>query len=81
MTSNTFSKKDQDFADAMATKLRLNRERLKQAQTIDDKINQLTPEQREQIGDFRLSIIRSAMEDHPDLDPLEAFKMMDDMGF
>ena len=81
MTSNTFSKKDQDFADAMATKLRLNRERLKQAQTIDDKINQLTPEQREQIGDFRLSIIRSGMEDHPDLDPLEAFKMMDDMGF
>ena len=81
MTSNIFSKKDQDFADAMATKLRLNRERLKQAQTIDDKINQLTPEQREQIGDFSLSIIRSAMEDHPDLDPLEAFKMMDDMGF
>jgi len=81
MTSNTFSKKDQDFADAMATKLRLNRERLKQAQTIDDKINQLTPEQREQIGDFRLSIIRSAMEDHPDLDPLEALKMMDEMGF
>ena len=81
MTSNTFSKKDQDFADAMATKLRLNRERLKQAQTIDDKINQLTPEQREQIGDFSLSIIRSAMERHPDLDPLEAFKMMDEMGF
>ena len=30
MTSNTFSKKDQDFANAMATKLRLNREQLKQ---------------------------------------------------
>ena len=57
MTSNTFSKKDQDFADAMATKLRLNREKLKQTQTADDKINLLTPEQREQIGEFRLSII------------------------
>ena len=28
MTSNTFSQKDQDFANAMATKLRLNREQL-----------------------------------------------------
>ena len=37
MTSNTFSKHDQDFADAMATKLRFNREKLKQAQTVDEK--------------------------------------------
>ena len=81
MTSNIFSKKDQDFADAMATKLRLNREKLKQAQTIDNKINQLSPEQREQIGDFSLSIIRSAMERHPDLDPLEAHQMMEFFGF
>ena len=43
MTSNTFSKHDQDFADAMAIKLRLNREKLKQTQTVDEKINQLTP--------------------------------------
>ena len=54
MTSNTFSKHVQDFADAMAIKLRLNREKLKQTQTVDEKINQLTPEQREQIGEFRL---------------------------
>ncbi len=80
MTSNTFSKKDQDFADAMATKLRLNRERLKQAQTIDDKINQLTPEQREQIGDFRLSIIREGLKEFPGLDPMTALQMMDEMG-
>ena len=77
MTSNTFSQKDQDFADAMATKLRLNREKLKQTQTADDKINQLTPEQREQIGEFSLSIIRSAMEDHPDLTVETALEMMD----
>ena len=80
MTSNKFSQKDQDFADAMATKLRLNREKLKQTQTADDKINQLTPEQREQIGEFSLSIIRSAMDDHPDLDPLEAHQMMEFFG-
>ena len=81
MTSNTFSKYDQDFVDAMATKLRLNREKLKQAQTVDEKINQLTPEQREQIGEFRLSIIREGLKEFPDLDPLDALQMLDEMGF
>ena len=42
MTSNTFSKHDKDFADAMATKLRLNREKNKRNQTADEKNNQLT---------------------------------------
>ena len=81
MTSNTFSKKDQDFANAMATKLRLNREKLKQTLTPDEKLNQLTPEQREQIGEFRLSIIREGLEEFPDLDPMDALRMMEDMGF
>ena len=81
MTSNTFSQKDQDFANAMATKLHLNREKLKQTLTPDEKINQLTPEQREQIGEFRLSIIREGLEEFPDLDPLDALQMMEDMGF
>ena len=81
MTSNKLSKHDQDFADAMATKLRLNREKLKQTQTVDEKINQLTPEQREQIGEFRLSIIREGLEEFPDLDPMDALRMMEDMGF
>ena len=80
MTSNTFSQKDQDFADAMATKLRLNREKLKQTQTADDKINQLTPEQREQIGEFRLSIIREVLEEFPGLDPMDALQMMEELG-
>ena len=80
MTSNTFSKKDQDFADAMATKLRLNREKLKQTLTPDEKINQLTPEQREQIGEFRLSIIREGLEEFPDLDPMDALQMMEEFG-
>ena len=80
MTSNTFSKKDQDFADAMATKLRLNREKLKQTQTAEDKINQLTPEQREQIGVFRLSIIREGLEEFPGLDPMDALQMLEEFG-
>ena len=80
MTSNIFSQKDQDFADAMATKLRLNREKLKQTLTPDEKINQLTPEQREQIGEFRLSIIREGLEEFPDLDPMDALQMMEEFG-
>ena len=80
MTSNTFSQYDQDFADAMATKLRLNREKIKQAQTIDEKINQLTPEQREQIGEFRLSIICEGLKEFPGLDPMKALQMMEEFG-
>ena len=80
MTSNTFSKKDQDFANAMANKLRLNKEKLKQTLTPDEKINQLTPEQREQIGEFRLSIIREGLEEFPDLDPMDALQMMEEFG-
>ena len=81
MTSNTFSKKNQDFADAMALKLRLNREKLKQNLTPDEKINQLTPEQREQIGEFKLSLIREGLKEFPGLDPLNALQMMEEMGF
>ena len=77
MTSNKFSQKDQDFADAMATKLRLNRERLRQAEEANNKINNLSDKQKREIGDFRLSIIQSAMEDHPDLDVESALEMMD----
>ena len=77
MTSNTFTQKDQDFAGAMATKLRLNRERLRQAEEANNKINNLSDKQKREIGDFRLSIIQSAMEDHPDLDVESALEMMD----
>ncbi len=80
MTSNKLSKKDQDFANAMATKLRLNREKLKQTLTPDEKINQLTPEQREQIGEFRLSIIREGLKEFPGLDPMDALQMLEEFG-
>ena len=80
MTSNTFSKKDQDFANAMATKIGFNREKLKQTLTPVEKINQLTPEQIEQIGEFRLSIIREGLEEFPGLDPMDALKMLEEFG-
>ena len=80
MTSKKFSKHDQDFADAMATKLRLSREKNKLTQTADEKINQLTPEQREQIGEFRLSIIREGLKEFPSLNPMKALQMMEEFG-
>ena len=80
MTSNTFSKKEQDFANAMATKLRLNRVKLKQTLTPHEKINQLTPEQREQIGEFRLSIILEGLKEFPDLDPMDVLQMLEEFG-
>ena len=65
----------------MATKLRLNKEKLREPLTPDEKINQLTPEQREQIGEFRLSIIREGLKEFPGLDPMKALRMMEEMGF
>ena len=46
MTSNTFSQKDKDFADAMATKLRLNRDRLRQAEEANNKIKNLSDKRK-----------------------------------
>ena len=80
MTSNKFSQKDQDFADAMATKLRLNREKLKRDEKVNNKINNLSDKRKREIGDFRLSIIKSAMEHHPDLDVESALEMMEFFG-
>ena len=80
MTSNIFPQKDQDFANAMATKLRLNREKLKQTLTTDEKINQLTPKQKEEIGEFRLSIIREGLEEFSDLDLKDALQMLEEFG-
>ena len=64
----------------MAIKLRLNREKLKQTLTPDKKINQLTLEQREQIGEFRLSIIREGLKDFPDLNQMDALQIFEELG-
>ena len=80
MTSNK-SKKDQDFANAMSAKLSLNREKLYRTLSPVENINQLTAEQRELIGEFRLSIIKDGLKDFPDLHPLDALQMMEEFGF
>ena len=72
MTSNKLSKKDQDFAHAMALKLRLNRERLAE----EERERKLIAE----AGEFRMAIVRAAMKDHPNLTVEEALKMMDFFG-
>ena len=72
----TLSKHDQDFADAMALKLRLNREaRLTEARL------------REEHGDFRYDIAAKSVSDHqkagtagPGLTVGHVLEMMDEMG-
>ena len=78
MTSNK-SKKDQDFENAMSTKLRLNREKLYHTLSPEEKINQLTAEQRELIGVFWLLIIKDGLKEFPDLHPLDALQMMEEI--
>ena len=72
MTSKKLSKKDQDFADAMALKLRLNRDSLVE----QERERKLIAE----AGEFRMAIVRAAMKDHPGLSVEEALEMMDFFG-
>ena len=76
MTSNTFSQKDQDFANAMATKLRLNREKISanKTSTIEEKT-------KSQKDTFRNNMIEEGLEEFPGLTWEEAKKMLDEMGF
>ena len=53
---------------------------IQQAENAEKKINNLTAKQKSEIGDFRLSIIQSAMEDHPDLTVETALEMMEFFG-
>ena len=70
MAENTLSKYDQDFAHAMALKLRLNREaRSRRADLI------------ERHGEFRLGIAEQTCKDHPGLTLEKALEMMEAFGF
>ena len=70
MADNTFSKYDQDFAHAMALKLRLNREaRSRRADLI------------ERHGEFRLGIAEQSCKRHPGLTLEKALEMMEEFGF
>ena len=70
--SDKLSKNDKDFAHAMALKLRLNRERLAEKEKQQELIAE--------AGEFRMAIVRAAMEDHPGLTVEEALEMMDFFG-
>ena len=73
MTSKKLSQHERDFADAMALKLRLNREQREK----DEERRRLVKE----YGEFRISIARGVIEDHPGLNLEEALKMIKEGGF
>ena len=79
MADNTLSEYDQDFAHAMALKLRLNRE---QRNSQTSAVSALDKESSEQSVGYsvRNSIIRSAMQRHPGLTAQEAREMLDELG-
>jgi hypothetical protein len=79
MTSNKLSKHDQDFANAMATKLRLNREKLNHKSSGSSVQANEPPEPVEE--DFRESLIQKGLEEFPGLTWEEAEKMLNEMGF
>ena len=64
----TFSKYDEDFAQAMKTKLKQSREKQVSKPAFH-------------IDDLRESIVQKAMKDNPALTKEEALKMMDEFGF
>ena len=73
MTSKKLSQHERDFADAMALKLRLNREQREK----EEERRRLVKE----YGEFRISIARGVIEDHPGLSLEEALKMIKEGGF
>ena len=64
----TFSKYDEEFAQAMKTKIKLSREKPVSEPTFH-------------IDDLRDSIVQNAMKDNPALTKEEALKMMEELEF
>ena len=79
MTSQKLSKYDQDFANAMATKLRLNREQLNNESSESSVQASEPPEAVEE--DFRETLIQESLEEFPGLTWEEAKQILDEMGF
>ena len=73
MTSKKLSQHEQDFAYAMALKLRINREQREK----EEERRRLVKE----YGKFRISIARGVIEDHPGLSLEEALEMIKEGGF
>mgnify|MGYP001375476426 CR=1 FL=1 len=78
MTSQKLSKYDQDFAHAMATKLKLNREQLNNESSENSAQASEPPEAVEE--DFRESMIQEGLEEFPGLTREKALKMLEEMG-
>ena len=79
MTSNTLSKYDQDFADAMVTKLRLNREQLNNESSESSVKASESLEAVEE--DLRETLIQEGLKEFPGLTREKALKMLEEMGF
>ena len=79
MTSQKLSKYDQDFANAMATKLKLNREQLNNESSESSVQASEPPKAVEE--DFRETLIQEGLEEFPGLTWEEAKQMLDEMGF
>ena len=73
MTSKKLSQHEQGFADAMALKLRINREQREK----EEERRRLVKE----YGEFRISIARNVIQDHPGLSLEEALRMIKEGGF
>ena len=80
MADNTLSKYDQDFAHAMALKLRLSREKKQKASEASPPSSEPLETKEEMIFD-RSEIIASAQKRHPGLTKETAEQMMDELGF
>ena len=79
MADNTLSQIDQDFAHAMALKLRLNREQRNPQVYAVSALDRETSDQTI-VNSLRNSIIQAAMQDHPGLTEETAQKMLDEIG-
>ena len=73
MTSKKLSQHEQDFADAMALKLRLNREQREKEQERRRLVKE--------YGEFRISIAKDLIRNHPGLSLEEALEMIKEGGF
>ena len=78
MADNTLSKYDQDSANAMALKLRLNREQ-RDSQTSEMSAPDNEPSEQAVGDSLRNSIIQAAMQDHLSLTAQEAQEMLDEI--
>ncbi len=80
MADNTLSKYDQDFAHAMALKLRLNRGKKRKAWEVSKPVSEPSETKEEVIFD-RSAIIAEVQQDNPGLTKETAEQMMDELGF